>query len=50
VGVDQKGEKNQLFVFERKVLRTICNLKIKNGVYRRKNNHELEREFDRPTP
>jgi hypothetical protein len=43
-----KREENQLLVFERKVLRTICGLKIENGVYRRRYNHELEREFDNP--
>jgi hypothetical protein len=43
-----KREENQLLVFERKVLRTICNPKIENGVYRRRYNHELEREFDSP--
>jgi hypothetical protein len=41
-----KREENQLLVFERKVLRTICGPKIENGVYRRRYNHELEREFD----
>jgi hypothetical protein len=35
-----------LLVFERKVLRTICSPKIENGVYRRRYNHELEREFN----
>jgi hypothetical protein len=39
-------EENQLFVFERKVLRTICGPKIKNDVYRRRYNHELDKEFD----
>jgi hypothetical protein len=43
-----KKEENQLLVFERKVLRTICGPKIENGVYRRRYNHELEREFDSP--
>jgi hypothetical protein len=43
-----KREENQLLVFERKVLRTICGLKIENGVYRRRNNHELDKEFDSP--
>jgi hypothetical protein len=43
-----KREKNQLLVFERKVLQTICGPKIENGVYRRRYNHELEREFDSP--
>jgi hypothetical protein len=43
-----KREENQLLVFERKVLRTICGLKIKNGVYRRRYNHELNKDFDSP--
>jgi hypothetical protein len=43
-----KREENQLLVFKRKVLRTICGPKIENGVYRRKYNHDLEREFDSP--
>jgi hypothetical protein len=38
-----KREENQLLVFERKVLRTIWGPKIKNGVYRRRYNHELEK-------
>jgi hypothetical protein len=37
-----------LLVFERKVLRTIFGPKIENGVYRRRYNHELDREFDSP--
>jgi hypothetical protein len=37
-----KREENQLIVFERKVLRTICGPKIENGVYRRRYNHEFE--------
>jgi hypothetical protein len=37
-----------LLVFERKVLRTICCPKIENGVYRRRYNHELDKEFDSP--
>jgi hypothetical protein len=41
-----KGEENQLLVFERKVLQTICGPKIKNGVYRRRCYHELDKEFD----
>jgi hypothetical protein len=41
-----KKEENQLLVFERKVFRTICGPKIENGVYRRRYNHELDREFD----
>jgi hypothetical protein len=43
-----KREENQLLVFERKVLRTICSSKIESGVYRRRYNYELEREFDSP--
>jgi hypothetical protein len=43
-----KGEENQLLVFERKILRTICGLKIENGVYRKRYNHELDKEFDCP--
>jgi hypothetical protein len=43
-----KREENQLLVFERKVLRTICGPKIENGVYRRRYNHELDKEFDNP--
>jgi hypothetical protein len=39
-----KREENQMLVFERKVLRTICGPKIENGVYRRKNNHELDKK------
>jgi hypothetical protein len=41
-----KREENQLIVFERKVLRTICAPKIENGVYRMRYNHELDKEFD----
>jgi hypothetical protein len=41
-----KREENQLFVFERKVLRTICGSIIENGVYRRRHNHKLDKEFD----
>jgi hypothetical protein len=37
-----------LHVFGRKVLRTICGPKIENGVYRRRYNHELDKEFDSP--
>jgi hypothetical protein len=33
---------------ERKVLRTICGSKIENGVYKRRHNHELDKEFDNP--
>jgi hypothetical protein len=43
-----KREKNQLLVFERKVLLTICGPKIESGVYRRRYNHELQREFVSP--
>jgi hypothetical protein len=43
-----KREETQLLVFERKVLRTICGPKIENGVYRRRNNHELDKEFNSP--
>jgi hypothetical protein len=43
-----KREENQLLVFERKVFRTICGLKIENGFYRRRYNHELDNEFDSP--
>jgi hypothetical protein len=45
-----KREENQLLVFERKVLRTICYPKIENAVYiyRRKYNHELDKEFNSP--
>jgi hypothetical protein len=42
-----KREENQL-VFERKALRTIWDPKIENGVYRRRYNHELDKEFDSP--
>jgi hypothetical protein len=37
-----KREENQLLVFERKVLRTICGSKIESY------NHELDKEFDSP--
>jgi hypothetical protein len=43
-----KREGNQLLVFERKVLRTICGPKINNGVCRRRYNHELDKEFNSP--
>jgi hypothetical protein len=43
-----KREENQLLVFERKGLRTICGPKIENGVYRRRYNHELDKEFYSP--
>jgi hypothetical protein len=35
-----KRTENQLLVFERKVLQTICGLKIEIGVYKRRYNHE----------
>jgi hypothetical protein len=37
-----------LLVFERKVPRTICGPNIENGVYRRRYNHEFDKEFDSP--
>jgi hypothetical protein len=43
-----KREENQLLAFERKVLRMICGPKMENGVYRRRYNHELDKEFDSP--
>jgi hypothetical protein len=43
-----KKEENQLLVFEKNVLRTICGPKIENGVYKRRYNHELDKEFDSP--
>jgi hypothetical protein len=43
-----KREENQLLVFERKVHRTICSTKIENVVFRRRYNHEHDKEFDRP--
>jgi hypothetical protein len=47
VSVDQK-EEYKLLVFGRKVLRTIWGLKIKNDVYRRRYNNELDKECDSP--
>ena len=44
-----RREENQLLVFERKVLRTICGPKNENGVFRRRYNFELEREFNSPS-
>jgi hypothetical protein len=41
-------EENRLLVFERKVFRTICGPKIENGVYKRRYNHELDKEFNSP--
>jgi hypothetical protein len=43
-----KREENQLLVFERKVLRTICGPKIENLIYRKRYNHELDKEFNSP--
>jgi hypothetical protein len=43
-----KRDENQLLVFERKVLQTICGPKIENGVYRRRYNHELDKKFNSP--
>jgi hypothetical protein len=43
-----KREENQLLVFERKILRTICGPKIENGVCRRRYNHEVDKEFNSP--
>jgi hypothetical protein len=43
-----KREESQLLVFERKVLWMICGPDIENGVYRRRYNHELDKEFDSP--
>jgi hypothetical protein len=39
-----KKEENKLLVFDRKVLRTICG----PGVYRRRHNHEIDKEFNSP--
>jgi sugar lactone lactonase YvrE len=47
-GVLTKRKKYQFLVFERKVLRTICGPKIENNVYRRRYNHELDKEFNSP--
>jgi hypothetical protein len=43
-----KREENQLLVFERMFLRTICGMKIVNGVYRRRYNYKLDKEFNSP--
>jgi hypothetical protein len=43
-----KREENQLLVFERKVLQTICGSIIENDVYGRRYNHKLDKEFDSP--
>jgi hypothetical protein len=45
-----KREVNHLLVYERKFVRTICGLKIENSVYRRRYNHELDKEFDSRMP
>jgi hypothetical protein len=37
-----KREENQLLLFERKVLRTICGPKIENGAYMKRYYHELD--------
>jgi hypothetical protein len=37
-----------LLVFEKKDLQTIFGPKIKNGVYRSRYNHELDKEFNSP--
>jgi hypothetical protein len=44
-----RREENQLLVFERKVLRSISGPIIENGVYRRRYNFELNKEFDSPS-
>jgi hypothetical protein len=41
-------KENRLLVFERKVLRTIYGPKIVEGMYRRKYNFEIDREFNSP--
>jgi hypothetical protein len=46
--VFKKREENQLLVFERKVLLTIYGPKIEDGVYRRKYNHDLDKELYSP--
>jgi hypothetical protein len=43
-----RREENQLLVFEREVLRTICAPKVEKGVYWRRYNFELSREFNSP--
>jgi hypothetical protein len=42
-----KKEESQFLVFYRKVLHTISDPKIVNGVYRSRYNLELNREFNR---
>jgi hypothetical protein len=44
-----RQEENQLLVFGRKVLRTISGPIVENGVYRKRYNFELDREFDNPS-
>jgi hypothetical protein len=39
---------NRLLIFERKVLRAICGPKIENDAYKRRYNHELDKEFNSP--
>jgi hypothetical protein len=48
VGFDQKRGEPIARIFERRVLQTICGPTIENGVYRRRYNHELDKEFDSP--
>jgi hypothetical protein len=43
-----KRKVNQILVFERKVLRTIYEPKIVDGLYRSRYNFELDREFNSP--
>jgi hypothetical protein len=43
-----KREENELLLFGRKGLRTICGPRIENCIYRWKYNHELEKEFTMP--
>jgi hypothetical protein len=43
-----KREENQLLVFERTVFQTKCGQKVENGVYSRRFNHELDKEFKSP--
>jgi hypothetical protein len=42
------NKKEGKLVFERKVLRTICGLKVENRVCRRRYNFELKRQFHTP--
>jgi hypothetical protein len=44
-----RREENQLLVFERKALRTISGPIVENGVYRRRQNFELDRIEDKQT-